>query len=104
MVKWNYAHGWLYHEVNCCAVQDIVIAGSSTPELPPSTSPNQELADLHSYRDLLRVKQIKFWAAHDGYILWTLANFSWLDFVLNWIAAVDQAGIDNFFVASLDAR
>lgn len=74
------------------------------PLLHRKMSPDLQLLDWQSKADSLRMKQIKAWAAPDGHIMWTLANFSWLDFVLNWIAAVDLAGIDHFFVATLDDR
>ena len=67
-------------------------------------SPALDLLGWQDRMDDLRIKQIKAWAASDGHILWTLANFGWLDFVLNWIAAVNLAGIDHFFVATLDSR
>ena len=65
-------------------------------------SPQLQLLDWQDKADGFRIKQIKAWAAPDGHIVWTLANYSWLDFVLNWIAAVDLAGIDHFFIATLD--
>ena len=68
------------------------------------TYPSLDLQQWQDRIDDLRIKQIKAWAAPDGHIVWTLANFSWLDFVLNWIAAVNFAGIDHFFVATLDSR
>ena len=62
------------------------------------------MLDWQDKADRLRMKQIKAWAAPDGHIMWTLANYSWLDFVLNWIASVDLAGVDYYFVACLDDR
>jgi len=52
----------------------------------------------------LDVEQISAWAAPDGHILWTLTNHGWLDFTLNWVATVSRAGVEHFFVATLDDK
>jgi len=49
-------------------------------------------------------EQVLHFAADDGLVLWTLANFSWLEFVLNWVASLRRAGVANFFVACLDGE
>lgn len=58
--------------------------------------------DQFDFRRAIIAQQAKSFAAEDGTVLWTLANFSWLEFVLNWVAMVRRAGIEHFFVATLD--
>lgn len=48
------------------------------------------------------VKKVHEWAAADGLVLWTLANYGWREFAFNWIASVRRAKIQAFFVAALD--
>lgn len=50
------------------------------------------------------VYQAKQWAASDGLVLWTLANYGWRDFALNWVATVNHAGIEHWFIATLDEK
>ena len=50
------------------------------------------------------MKRVQEWAAADGLVLWTLANYGWLEFAANWIASVRRAGVEHFFVAALDER
>lgn len=91
-----------------CETFQISAAGENSTSfaglLTRKMSPQLQVMDWQDKADSLRMKQIKAWAAPDGHIMWTLANYSWLDFVLNWIAAVDLAGVDHFFVACLDDR
>ncbi len=70
-----------------------------------SAAPDSEAGELALSQARARnVDQISAWAAPDGHILWTLANHGWLDFTLNWVATVSRAGVQHFFVATLDDK
>lgn len=84
------------------SVQDFIPGLTIKTRLHRKSNPNS--TDWDERPNKLQVKQINGYAAPDGHILWTLANLSWLDFVLNWVAAVNLAGIDHFFVATMDDR
>ena len=80
---------------------------SGEDKIPVQSSHVDSLVDTKDWQGQERqyiIDQIRKWAAPDGHVVWTLANFGWLEFVLNWVAAVNLAGIDHFFVASLDSR
>lgn len=64
----------------------------------------QQLADATVQPHVARMDQIGQWAAVDGLIAWTIANYGWKDFAANWAASARKAGIDNYFVACLDER
>lgn len=70
------------------------------PQPPRAFQTNRSPA--HSRKLAPVASEAKGYASKSGFVLWTLANSSWLEFVLNWVKMVKKAGIENFFVATLD--
>lgn len=65
-------------------------------------SPNRAQVEALDSQRVLLAQKARGFAAKDGTVLWTLANLSWLEFVLNWVATVQKANVSHYFVATLD--